>query len=286
VSVVARLAHVSDLHFGCVEPGAADALAGAIEALAPDALILSGDFTMRGSRAEFREAGAFVRRFACPVVATPGNHDIPAYALHERFFRPLRRYRRHVTPWTKDRLRLDGCAVLTLNTARPWDLSWNWSHGRFSRRQIEEADAYFAHHEDAASRVLVAHHPFFVPEDLPGFRTVGRGDEMLSVLARRRVSLVLTGHLHRQDAAFRDLPLGEAMDRPEAHRVHLVQAGTATSARRRDQPNAFNWLELREGRVELTAMVLGDDGRFEASDRVALPTPETGEPASGTVSGG
>ncbi|TVQ60219.1 MAG: metallophosphoesterase [Phycisphaerales bacterium] len=266
-----RVAHISDLHFDRVVEGASDSLLDSIGAREPDAVVLSGDFTMAGTPDEYRSAEAFVRRIGAPIVATPGNHDIPAYALFERFFRPLRRYRRHIEPWTLDRLVLNGCAMLSLNTARPWDLSWNWSHGRFSHKQIDEADAFFAEHSSADARVLVAHHPFYVPEDLPGFRTVGNGERMLAVLARRRVSLVLTGHLHRQDASHRDMPLDEAFDEPGAHRVYLVQASTATSERQRDQPNAYNWIEIGSGRVALTPMVLGESGRFEPEATESLP---------------
>lgn len=266
-----RLAHISDLHFDRVVEGTAEALLESIGELAPNAVVLSGDFTMAGRVREFRSAAAFVRRIDAPVIATPGNHDIPVYAVLERFLRPLRRYERWIAPLADDRLVVGGCAMLALNTARPWDLSWNWSHGRFSRAQIEEADAFFAEHSSAESRVLVAHHPFYVPEDLPGFRTVGNGDRMLAVLARRRVSLVLTGHLHRRDASHRDMPLEEAFDEPGARRVHLVQASTATSERQRDQPNAFNWIEIGDGRVTLTPMVFTEAGRFEPEPSEVLP---------------
>ena len=55
--------------------------------MAPDLVIASGDLTNRGRRGEHERAAAFLRRLGPPVLAVPGNHDIP-YTFPARFTPP------------------------------------------------------------------------------------------------------------------------------------------------------------------------------------------------------
>lgn len=251
-----RIVHLSDLHFGSEIEGIVDALVERVGEIEPDLVVASGDFTMAAREGEYRAARAMLERIGCPVLATPGNHDVPVYNLFERFFSPWGRYREWIEPVTVDRFVGEGCALLSVNSARAWGFSLNWSHGRLSRGQIGQADRFFAEHEGAGFKALVVHHPFLVPDDLPGFRAVGLGDEMLDVLGRRGVDAVLTGHLHRQFTAKREVTVGVG-----SHGVTLLQVSTATSSRNRNQPNAFAVIEVGEGGFE-TASEVWDGERF------------------------
>lgn len=238
---------VSDLHFGAIAQGSAQALLETILRLNPDLVVVSGDLTMAGRSIEFRQAREFIAQITTPTLVVPGNHDIPAYALADRFITPLRRYRQHITPDIQPTFIDDQLAILGLNTARPWDLSWNWSHGRYSRRQIRRAVRFFQTNHDAPFKCLVGHHPFIVPENLPGFRRVGRAEAMLAVLARHRVDLVLSGHLHQGFWRCHEITI-----EPAGRKVLVVQASTATSTRRREHANAFNHLVVDGDRLVLT----------------------------------
>lgn len=242
-----RVAHFSDIHFGSEDASAVDALAQSLHDLSPDVVIASGDFTSAGRRQEFRDAAAFLEELAPPIVATPGNHDIPAFNLVQRLTAPLAKYRRHIGSVTADRFESRGIAVLALNSARPWDLSLNWSHGRLSDDQAELARSFFDRNRGAMFRALVVHHPFFVPEDLPGFRSIRNGEPTLRALADTGVHAVLAGHLHRQSHTTRRLTL-EAGDTD----VLMCQVSTAASTRRRGQPNAFAVLDIDRHGVRLT----------------------------------
>lgn len=246
-----RLLHISDLHFGAIEPGALEALREAISRAAPGAIVLSGDLTMRGRAREFAEAGMFLRELGTPVIATPGNHDVPHWNLALRFAAPLSRYAHAVEGAASDELRVGPVQLLAVNTARAWAPHWNWSHGAFSRQQVARVDAGFADVSPGDWRGLVAHHPFEVPADLRGFRVVRRADSMLEVLARRRIDFVLAGHLHRTSWAF-----SAHAERAFGRSVLLIQASTATSSRRRDQPNAFNIIDLSSEGLLLTPWAL------------------------------
>jgi len=252
-----RIAHLSDLHFGAEIPDVVVGLHTRLAQLSPDLVIISGDFTMAARANEFADARAFIESLPFPVLSTPGNHDIPAHNLAERFVAPLRRFRRALGSITRSEHATDGVAILSLNSARPWDLSFNWSHGRLSDAQIARADRFFDEHADARFKALVVHHPFFVPEALPGFRTIGNGEAMLQVLAAHRVDAVLSGHLHQQFRTMRRIEVAAG-----SHDITLVQVATATSSRHRDQPNAFILIETGGGEIELSAEVWTGE-RFE-----------------------
>src|SRR5689334_22904603 len=91
-----RLAHISDLHFGHHDPAAAAGLAADLAAQHPDLVVASGDFTQRGTPAEFEMARRFLDSVAAPVFAVPGNHDL-GRNLARRFFAPLGLYRRYIS---------------------------------------------------------------------------------------------------------------------------------------------------------------------------------------------
>ena len=234
-----RIAHLSDLHFGAALPHAVDALMRRIAAIRPDLVVMSGDFTMAARHREFDDAKAILDELPMPILAVPGNHDIPVYNLVERFFSPLDRYTRAVQPFAADRFVSRAAAILGLNTARPWELSFNWSHGRLSADQIDEADRFFDANADARFKALVVHHPFEVPADMPGFKAVRNSDAMVDVLAKHRVDLVMSGHLHRQFVTSR------SVDRVHGcHTLHLLNAGSPTTHRHREHPNAFAVIDV------------------------------------------
>lgn len=272
--------HVSDLHFSQVEPGSADALLRAVERLAPDLVVVSGDLTLAGKRSEFRDAAYFLAKIAQPTLIVPGNHDIPAFDVAQRFLRPLGRYQRYISRERVPVHQAEGMCVVGLNTARPWDLSWNWSHGRFSTWQIEEADRVFAGAASCPFKCLVIHHPFFLPDGMRGFRAVGRAAQMLDVLGRRRVDLVLAGHLHKGFWRAREHTTPDG-----AFHALVVQASTATSHRRRNEPNAMNHLLVDEGRLVLTTWVR-EDVDFVPGEVVRFERGANGWNAVGTGAGG
>lgn len=241
-----KIVHISDIHFGTEIPLLIEALLVRIGELGPDLVIASGDFTMAARTGEYRAAASMLDRLGVPVLATPGNHDMPVYNLFARFFTPFARYDRWIAPRTLDRFVSEKAAILSLNSARPWDLSFNWSHGRLSNAQIAEADRFFAGTSPSAFRALVVHHPFYVPEELPGFRTIGNGDAMLDVLARRGVQAVFSGHLHHRSETARTLEIDAG-----SKTVHLFQVGTVTSHRHRGEgdqgANGFSLVEIDSG---------------------------------------
>src|SRR4051812_42090198 len=74
-----RLFHVSDLHFGREDAAAVARFAEIVRAERPDAVICTGDLTMRARSREFAAATDWLKSLGVPVTIEPGNHDLPYF---------------------------------------------------------------------------------------------------------------------------------------------------------------------------------------------------------------
>jgi len=73
------LFHASDLHFGAEDTAALAWFAQAVTDQQPDAVIITGDLTMRARSAEFAAAQAWLADLGRPVLIEPGIHDLPYF---------------------------------------------------------------------------------------------------------------------------------------------------------------------------------------------------------------
>jgi 3',5'-cyclic AMP phosphodiesterase CpdA len=231
-----KIAHLSDLHFGAIDPAAVEAAERAVEAASPDLVVISGDLTQRARSAQFREARAFLDRLPKPQIVVPGNHDVPLWNVFARGWTPLTKYRRIVTddliPFYGD----SEIAVLGLNTAR----SFTIKDGRLNSEQLAAAKAAFAEAAPQAVKIVVTHHPFDQPEAEHEGDIVGRARLAIDAFTALGVDLILSGHLHLTRT-------GASTTRYPGSGTLLVQAGTATSFRRRGEVNSFNLIEIEHG---------------------------------------
>ncbi|HVM22646.1 MAG TPA: metallophosphoesterase [Sphingomicrobium sp.] len=257
-----RLVHLSDLHFGAHDDLLVEAVRGEVDALRPDLVVVSGDFTQRARTEQFRQACRFLealRDAGHEVIGVPGNHDVPLYDVLRRFLSPLARYRRFIDETLCPFVELPGVAVLGINTAR----SLTFKDGRINKEQVEFIRETFARTPSEAVRILVTHHPLFalrVGENLE--RAIGRQELALDVVEESGVDMLLAGHAHHASAQ----DSGDLVTRIGG--VLVVQAGTATSTRLREQDQSFNSIDIGEGSVSIT--VHGWDGSaFRAGE--ALP---------------
>jgi 3',5'-cyclic AMP phosphodiesterase CpdA len=245
---MARFVQLSDLHFGAHDERLVAAVRERVDREKPDLVVISGDFTQRARTEQFEQACTFLgqlRDAGHEVMAIPGNHDIPLYDVLRRFLSPLTRYKRFVDDTLCPYHELPGVAVLGINTAR----SFTFSDGRISHEQIEHIRETFARTAPDTFRVLVTHHPLFALPvgDGPELgKAVGRHELALDAVGDAGVDMLLAGHNHRasvQDARELVTRAGSAL---------VVQAGTATSIRLRDEEQSFNRIEIDGDKVTVT----------------------------------
>ena len=253
---MARIAHLSDIHFGAHDPVIVAATEAWLQDRQPDLVIISGDLTQRAKVDQFRQASDYLSRLRAAGFATlvvPGNHDVPLYDVFRRFAAPLDRYKRYIDdnlcPWFEN----DDVAVLGINTAR----SLTVQDGRINNDQIAMLRERFAAVPSAKTRILVTHHPLFampIGEGGELSEAVGRHRDAIDAVADAGVHLALAGHFHRTyaEAALKMVE--------RAGSVLVMQAGTATSTRlRNNELQSFNWIHAhRNDEVEL--QVIAWDG--------------------------
>ena len=236
-----RIAHLSDLHFGAHDQRLVEAVEADIDRLKPDLVVISGDFTQRARTEQFREACKFLERLrehGHEVLGVPGNHDVPLYDVLRRFLSPLARYRRFIDETLCPFVELPGTAVLGVNTAR----SLTFKDGRINKDQVAFIREAFSRTPTEAMRILVTHHPLFAMEVAGETeRAIGRHELAFDVVEECGVDMVLAGHHHH--ASSHDA--SELVTRSGG--VLVVQAGTATSTRVREQEQSFNVIDIGDG---------------------------------------
>ena len=244
---------LSDPHFGTERPTVVEALATLARQQQPDLLVLSGDITQRARPAQFRAARTFVDRLGLPVLAIPGNHDIPLFDVWTRFCHP---YARHISAFGSDLEPVYSCSdlmVVCVNTTRPW----RHKHGEVSAQQIDRVACVFTGAGAAQLRVVVVHQPVAVRsvEDVPNLL---RGHAVaLQHWSAAGADIVLGGHIHLPYV----MPL-HGLARP----IWAVQAGTSVSSRvRQGVPNSVNL--LRWGKDSSPGCCRIEQWDFSAADQ-------------------
>ena len=227
------LLHLSDLHFGRIDPAILTPLVRFIGDVKPDLVAISGDLTQRARTAEFIAAREFLAAIPFPQIVVPGNHDVPLHNLISRFARRLDRYRRYVTSDLQPVYRDEEIVVAGVNTAR----ALTWKDGRINRRQLEKLRATLGE-LPGRTKIVVTHHPFDLPAGATG-RVVGRSRLAMKTIADCRVDLLLAGHFHIADTS----QTAKRYKMP-AYSAILVSSGTSTSTRGRGQPNSFNLIRI------------------------------------------
>jgi 3',5'-cyclic AMP phosphodiesterase CpdA len=196
--VPARVLHVSDLHVGGRDsPDVEASLASLVDRLQPSLVVASGDLTHRGRREQHERAAALLRGVGVPVVAVPGNHDIPQ-TFPARFTRPWAEFER-LWGTTRPVHVSDDVCLVGINSVRPWrhqsggvrDEQLAWASG-----QLEAAPA-------GALRIVALHHQLTGAPWRTRKRPVARRSHVLGALVDAGAELIVSGHTHQGAVAAR-----------------------------------------------------------------------------------
>jgi 3',5'-cyclic AMP phosphodiesterase CpdA len=271
------LLHLSDTHFGTEVPAVADALLRWAREQRPALVVLSGDITQRARRAQFDAARRFVEQLGrAPVLAIPGNHDIPLFNLAARLFAPYAAYARAFGDVLEPVHESPHWLVIALNTTRPW----RHKHGELSAEQVQRVAERLRRAMPDQLRVVVVHQPIaLIRDEDQNNRLRGEPDAAIRQWAEAGADLVLGGHIH--------LPYVAALHERVAglaRRIWVVQAGTAVSSRvRPEAPNSANLIRWGDGLAAGLCVVERWDygvgvGRFVKASEAALETRSRADP--------
>src|SRR6185369_5216943 len=226
--------HLSDLHFGRVNPSLIDPLVSIAGEIGPDVVAISGDLTQRARSHQFQQARSFLDALPKPQIVVPGNHDIPLHNVFARFLEPLTKYKRYITEDLQPAYEDEEVAIVGVNTAR----SLVFKGGRINESQVGRLREKFCALGSGVIKVVVTHHPFDLPEGYDERDLVGRARMAMTGLAECGADLFLAGHLHVSHTGH------TKRYNIRGHSALVVQAGTATSTRERGETNSFNLLRI------------------------------------------
>jgi 3',5'-cyclic AMP phosphodiesterase CpdA len=236
--------HVSDLHFGVEDPAALAWFAAQVAERRPDAVVVTGDITMRARHSEFRAAQAWLEALPSRVSVEVGNHDLPYFNLFARFTDPYGRFEGLARKIGRP-LDLPGVDIVPLRTTARLQWRLNWSKGHASAARIAQTADAVARAEGPL-RIVACHHPLVDPPTRGSARTRG-GAWALEVLARSGAHAILSGHVHDPY---------DHMVTVAGRQVRLIGAGTL-SERVRDSLPSYN-------AIRATADGLSVDIRYAA----------------------
>lgn len=234
------LLQISDTHFGTEQTNVVEALVALALQQQPDIVVLSGDITQRAQPQQFRQARNFVDRLKAPVVAIPGNHDIPLLNIAARLLRPYAQYALAFGNDLEPVFASSDLLVVCVNTTR----AYRHQHGQVSQAQIDRVAQLLSTATQEQLRVVVVHQPIAVMHAQDTVDQLRNHTAAQRQWAAAGADLVMGGHIH--------LPYTLALSdlvRP----MWAVQAGTGVSTRvRPGVPNSVNL--VRWGRAQAAGL--------------------------------
>jgi 3',5'-cyclic AMP phosphodiesterase CpdA len=263
VAVTGRILHISDLHLGhSTVSGPFTALRELVPELAPEILVVTGDLTHRGRRLELERARELLGDIGVPILAIPGNHDIP-YSFPGRFTRTRDDWE-GVFGTTEPLYVSERLAVVGLSSVRPW----RQQGGALESSQLDGVALKLERAQVGALRTVALHHHLAAPPwRAARKRPVRRRDGVLQKFASAGVELVLSGHVHQ--AAVSERREFEVVERDR--RASLVLATAAGFGRprpqRRGEAVGFNVYESDDSTISVFTWCWTGEGFAEIGKR-------------------
>ncbi len=215
-----KIAHISDIHYSKSWMFLRDTLEECIDMVNqedPDVVVITGDVTDYGLRAEFEGVKMELKKIQSPYLIVPGNHDSrhEGYKKFEEFFG--KRF------FVKE---MEDYRFIGLDSSEP-----DIDEGRIGRAQLE----WLQQHLSPQSVVFLHHHLVPIPYTGRERNVLVDAGEALKILDIHRVPLVLSGHKHV----------------PWVWKVNNTVVSTAgtVSCERTGSNQSFDIIELNEKKV-------------------------------------
>jgi len=278
--------HVSDLHFGTHEDTAVErAVAQLVERVRPELVLASGDLTHRGRAEQHERVARFLKSLGPPLVAIPGNHDIP-YTFPARFTSPWELFERH---WrtTEPVYESDALYVVGVNTVRPW----RHQSGGVRDEQLDRAIQRLRSAPAGRFRIVALHHQMVGAPWRSRKKPVARRNHVLARLVECGAELVVGGHIHQvsiserrefavlpDDASAAVVSIAPGLGQPRPNRLGEAR-GLHVYLVEDDEFTIETYIWRREG-WGLTAVRRFARGREPLRVREAAPAPPPPAPDS------
>ena len=227
------IVQLSDIHVGSqFQESVFETVIQEVNALKPDAVIVTGDLTNEGLSKEYVKAKSLLSRLDTKkIIAISGNHDYrnTGYLLFKKHF-----------PFEAVNDLDDDVVVVTLGTARP-----DRDEGEVGYRQNLWLERTMTKNDHKVKILAMHHHLIGIPDTGSArVEVIDAGDVLRTILATK-VNLVLCGHKHRPWIwNFKDLS--------------VVNAGTASSERVRGLfENTYNIITIKNKKIQVDLKIVG-----------------------------
>ena len=202
-----------------------------INALSPDAVVITGDLTEDGIQSQFKQAEKQLKQLkAKNVIYVSGNHDYRStgYLLFKQYF-PFNQ----VTE-------LDNTVIIVLSSARP-----DRDDGEVGHRQNLWLENTLTKYKNHTKIVTIHHHIVPVPDTGADQITIIDAGDVLRSLAKTKANLVLCGHRHRPW-------------RWQIENMQVVHAGSVSCEKLRGFfCNSYNIIEIKNNTVNAKLKIVG-----------------------------
>jgi len=227
------------------------ALTALVERVGPELLVASGDLTHRARRDQQERAARLLHGFGLPVLAVPGNHDIPWSP--RRLTTPFAEFER-VWGTREPTYRSEHVHVVGLNSVRPW----RHQSGGIRDAQLARASKRFREAADGALRVAVLHHQMLGAPWRTRKKPVARRNHVLRALVEAGAELILAGHIH-QAVSSRDEFEVIAGEEARAVVVSIAPGLGQPRPNRRGEARGLHVYEIESGSLSVATYIWRDD---------------------------